>query len=794
MRSGIGRRGWRRCRAACLAGAAGLMALETGSLHARGVLDANDPAFAGSAVVALPGVPVPPGATSFQFTSNGVTFRFRSLDGVSSLSGSNGVPIVPRFQTGFRGVELTISPPVAAIGFHGSELDGLPQGTFMGTLATEDVRAPFAPGPLVPRFIGAADIGDIGTVVFPTAGSSGAFLLTEMRFIAPAPPSSGIPPGGVRAEALAGTDDQPDIDVDGDPGTASASDGSGAVAGSALSVSTARARAEVNRGFNLNSPGGFVAANKVQSLSSTCFDFDQPRALGTATAEARAIYRHVTAMADGSQVAPDRVDVQFRPLFRGSLDLNAIPAHVACSGADCALRNEALALARVEAEVFAHTANAPRVTVFSESATLSKDGLGATPGWSGSWQFPVPPYSSFYPLTAKAQVDHLASVSGVLTVEIGDTIGIEIVLRTNARSSFTGTIFAGTDLCATADFFSSGFVELTTSTPGVVFVAVDESGQPIPTPGAGDLDGDGVGDATDNCPRTPNADQADQDGDGVGDACDNCLVTANPDQRDGDGDGVGDACDNCATDANLDQLDQDGDAMGTTCDASPLGGANQRPVAHAGADRRGLLHTAIMLDGNASKDADNAPGPLSFSWTQTGGPTVILAGAGTPTPDFIPEAAGLYTFSLIVHDGFAPSRPDSVTISVEGAPEAATRCSILGNDRPFSLLDLDVFRLTGSKGERLSIEMTADPATTSGGDRATLILVDAVGGVALIRADNGAMPNTITAKLPAKGRYLVVVAEQSRLAPGSPFRGAYCLRVTSTGEARHTLAPHAWVE
>jgi len=39
--------------------------------------------------------------------------------------------------------------------------------------------------------------------------------------------------------------------------------------------------------------------------------------------------------------------------------------------------------------------------------------------------------------------------------------------------------------------------------------------------GTSDLDGDGVPDDLDNCPTTPNADQADSDGDGVGDACDN---------------------------------------------------------------------------------------------------------------------------------------------------------------------------------------------------------------------------------------------------------------------------------
>jgi Zn-dependent metalloprotease len=58
----------------------------------------------------------------------------------------------------------------------------------------------------------------------------------------------------------------------------------------------------------------------------------------------------------------------------------------------------------------------------------------------------------------------------------------------------------------------------------------------------GDVDYDGVLDSADNCPTTPNPDQANADGDGAGDACDNCPQRANPTQVDADDDGVGDAC------------------------------------------------------------------------------------------------------------------------------------------------------------------------------------------------------------------------------------------------------------
>ena len=76
----------------------------------------------------------------------------------------------------------------------------------------------------------------------------------------------------------------------------------------------------------------------------------------------------------------------------------------------------------------------------------------------------------------------------------------------------------------------------------------------------GDSDGDGVRDPSDNCPTTPNSDQADTDADGVGDVCDNAPNIPNADQRDTDADGIG----------NVIDTDDDNDGCPDSSDAFPL--------------------------------------------------------------------------------------------------------------------------------------------------------------------------------------------------------------------------------
>ncbi|HEX9637349.1 MAG TPA: REJ domain-containing protein, partial [Acidobacteriota bacterium] len=93
---------------------------------------------------------------------------------------------------------------------------------------------------------------------------------------------------------------------------------------------------------------------------------------------------------------------------------------------------------------------------------------------------------------------------------------------------------------------------------------------------------------------------------------------------------------------------------------------NAAPVADAGPNQIVGNNQVVTLDGSGSFDPDSGPSPLSFSWVQTGGPAVSLAGAAGDSPTFVSPivvAVTFLEFTLTVSDGLATDN-DVVVIQV----------------------------------------------------------------------------------------------------------------------------------
>ena len=108
------------------------------------------------------------------------------------------------------------------------------------------------------------------------------------------------------------------------------------------------------------------------------------------------------------------------------------------------------------------------------------------------------------------------------------------------------------------------------------------------------------------------------------------------------------------------------------------------PVADAGDDQTVDSEQAgVTLDGTGSSDPDGDD--LTYSWTQTAGPTVSLSGDDTATPSFdAPLGPASLTFQLTVDDGNGGTNADTVVVTVN-EPAPTPRCNgvpatIVGTD------------------------------------------------------------------------------------------------------------------
>ncbi len=103
-----------------------------------------------------------------------------------------------------------------------------------------------------------------------------------------------------------------------------------------------------------------------------------------------------------------------------------------------------------------------------------------------------------------------------------------------------------------------------------------------------------------------------------------------------------------------------------------ISSTNMAPTADAGSTAIALVCDLVWLDGSASSDPE--VDPLTYQWTMVDSPRwscTQLFYSTTATPVFFADRPGMYSFRLVVNDGFGPSAPDTVTITVITGAEYA---------------------------------------------------------------------------------------------------------------------------
>jgi hypothetical protein len=225
-----------------------------------------------------------------------------------------------------------------------------------------------------------------------------------------------------------------------------------------------------------------------------------------------------------------------------------------------------------------------------------------------------------------------------------------------------------------------------------------------------------------------------------------------------------------------------------------LASPNQPPIAEAEAFPNEIKEgDLVTLDGSESEDPDGDP--LIYNWMQTGGPEVdlnldlalVLAAKDKKNPAVrtfvapeLSDGCDTLTFQLTVTedvDGGLTSEP--VTVEIRVLPDNKIY-SELRRKRRHWFFYWHKYTFEGVKDEVVTINFEPNSDGRHWGNRATLILKDKIRGVRFYKKDRSGLPNTITATLPADGKYAVYVIKHPWFRRGWSFGGDYILTLEGT--------------
>jgi len=219
---------------------------------------------------------------------------------------------------------------------------------------------------------------------------------------------------------------------------------------------------------------------------------------------------------------------------------------------------------------------------------------------------------------------------------------------------------------------------------------------------------------------------------------------------------------------------------------------NEPPVAVASWDpQEGIVEgDPVTLDGSGSYDPDGDP--LIYNWVQIDGPEVdldlalVLAEKDKTNPAFqtfvapeLSDGCDNLTFQLTVTedvDGGLTSEP--VTVNIRVLPDNTIYSELRRKPRHWFYWHKYMFE--GVKDEVVTINFEPNSDGRYWGNRATLILKDKIRGVRFYKKDRSGLPNTITATLPADGKYAVYVIKHPWFRRGRSFGGDYILTLEGT--------------